>query len=110
MKKVSKFAIFSTIALIFSLVSLLSNTAYAAMADESHNINYEIQEAGGGDASIADGYFTIPAKLTVDGHTQTIVLNVTSAEMIKSLPVQGTPVYVVSDIGDSRVVKFNVND
>lgn len=110
MKKVSKFAIFATIALIFSLVSLPSNTAYAAMADGTHNINYEIQEAGGGGASIADGYFTKPAKLTVDGNTHTIELTVTSAEMIKSLSVQGTPVNVVSDSGDSRTVKFNVSD
>ena len=110
MRKVSKFAILATLALIFSLVSLPTNTAFAAMADGTHNISYEIQEAGGGGVSIADGYFTKPAKLTVDGNTHTIELTVTSAEMIKSLSVQGTPVDVVSDNGDSRTVKFNVSD
>lgn len=110
MKNFSKLAILATLALILSVVSLPSNTAYAAMADGTHSINYEIQEAGGGGVSIADGYFTKPAKLTVDGNTHTIELTVTSAEMIKSLSVQGTPVDVVSDNGDTRTVKFNVSD
>src|SRR5699024_11776168 len=34
----------------------------------------------------------------------------TSADMIKSLSVNGSPVQVVSDSGDTRVVKFSVSD
>lgn len=110
MKKFSRLAIFATLALIMSLISLPANTAFAALADGTHDINYEIQEAGGGSTSIADGYFSKPAKLTVDGSSQSIQLTLTSADMIKSLSVQGTPVSVVSDSGDTRVVKFNVKD
>ncbi len=110
MKKFSKLAIFATLALIISLVSLPANTAFAAMADGTHDISYEIQEAGGGSVSIADGYFSKPAKLTVNGSSQSIQLTLTSADMIKSLSVQGTPVEVVSDSGDTRVVKFKVKD
>lgn len=110
MKKFSKLVLFATLALIVSLVSLPANTAFAAMADGTYDISYEVQKAGGGGASIADGYFSKPAKLTVNGDSQSIQLTLTSADMIKSLSVNGSPVQVVSDSGDTRVVKFSVSD
>lgn len=110
MKKFSKLVLFATLALIVSLVSLPVNTAFAAMADGTYDISYEVKKAGGGGASIADGYFSKPAKLTVNGSSQTVQLTLTSADMIKSLSVNGSPVQVVSDSGDRRVVKFSVSD
>ncbi len=110
MKKFSKLAIFATLALIMSLISLPANTAFAELADGTHDISYEVQEAGGGSTSIADGYFSKPAKLTVKDGVENIEVTLTSADMIKSLSVQGTPVDVVSDSGDTRVVKFDVKD
>lgn len=110
MKRTLSFTILATIALIFSLIALPANNVSAAFAEGTYDISYEVQEAGGGSVSIADGYFSKPAKLTVNGNSQSIQLTVTSADMIKSLSVQGTPVQVVSDSGDTRVVKFNVSD
>src|SRR5699024_5748335 len=110
MKKVSKFAIFATIALIFSLVSLPSSTAYEAMAARTNNNNYGTQEAGGGGAPIPYCYSTNPAKLNVDVNTFAIESTVASAEIITPLSVPGTPVNVVSDRCDSRTVKFTVSE
>lgn len=96
-------------ALIFSLVFVPIDSASAQIPDGTHNVSYEVKESGSNNTSIADGYFSKPAKLTVSGGTTTVQITLTGAEMIKSLSVQGTPVTVVSDSGDTRVVKFNVS-
>src|SRR5699024_3145707 len=101
--------IFIGLALIFSLIALPVGTALAAYADGSYEISYEIKEAGNDNTSIEDGYFSKPATLTIEGGAQYIQLTLTSSDMIKSLSVEGTPVDVVSDSGDTRVVKFKVN-
>lgn len=110
MKKNLRFTFLAAIALIFSLIALPANNVSAAFADGTYDINYEIKEAGGGSTSIADGYFTKPAKLTVKDGAQSIQLTVTSADMIKSLSIGGSPVQVVSDSGDTRVVKFSASN
>lgn len=110
MIKLIRFSFIATIALIFSLIALPTNNVAAAHANGTYDINYEIKEAGGGSTSIADGYFSKPAKLTVNDGNYTVQLTVTSADMIKSLSVGGSPVQVVSDSGSTRVVKFSASN
>jgi len=105
-----QFVLLSVIAvLILSLVFVPVDSASAQIADGTYNISYEVKQDGSNNTSIADGYFTKPAKLTVNGGTKTVQITLTGAEMIKSLSVQGSPVSVVSDSGSTRVVKFNVS-
>lgn len=96
-------------ALIFSLVFVPIDTASAEIADGTYKVQYEVKQSNSKNTSIADGYFSKPATLTVNGGTKTIQITLTGADMIKSLSVQGSPVTVVSDSGDTRVVKFNVS-
>lgn len=98
-------------ALVFTLTFLVLPTgnASAAIADGSYQINYEMKEASSDNTSIADGYFTKPATLTVENGAQYIQFTVTSAEMVKSLSAPSGPVTVVSDSGDTRTVKFRVD-
>ena len=110
MIKIIRFSFIATIALIFSLIALPTNNVAAAHANGTYDINYEIKEAGGGSTSIADGYFSKPAKLTVKDGNYTVQLTITSADMIKSLSVGGSPVQVVSDSGSTRVVKFSASN
>src|SRR5690625_4923861 len=101
--------LFIVFALILSLVFIPVDSASAAIADGTYDVSYEVKQAGSNNTSIADGYFSKPAKVTVSGGKATVQITLTGAEMIKSLSVQGTPVSVVSDNGSTRVVKFNVS-
>jgi len=98
------------IAIIFSIVILPHGTAFADIADGTYQINYEMKEAGSESTSIADGYFTSPAKLTVENGVNTVQITLTGAEMIKSLSAPSGPVTVISDNGDTRVVQFTVDN
>lgn len=97
------------IVLMVTFVLLPTVSASASIADGSYEINYEMKEASSDSTSIADGYFTKPATLTVENGAQYIQLTVTSAEMVKSIGVPSGPVTVVSDNGDTRTVKFKVD-
>lgn len=108
MKKFSSISIFAALALIISLIALPASTVFAAYAEGTHEINYEVLKDDGDGVSIADGYFTKPATLTVQDGVNYIQLTLTSSDMIESLSVNGSPVEVVSDSGDTRVVKFKV--
>src|SRR5690625_1666658 len=99
----------TAIVLTITFVVLPTGSASASIADGSYQINYEMKEASSNSTSIADGYFTKPATLTVENGTQYIQLTVTSADMVKSLSAPSGPVTVVSDNGDTRTVKFRVD-
>lgn len=106
----SKFSVLAVIsALVLALAFVPVDSASAEIADGTYKIQYEVKQSGSNNTSIADGYFSKPATLTVSGGKKTIQITLTGAEMIKSLSVQGTPVTVVSDSGSTRVVKFNVS-
>lgn len=96
-------------ALVLSFVVLPIDSASAAIADGTYKVQYEVKKSGSNSTSIADGYFSKPATVTVSGGKATVQITLTGAEMIKSLSVQGTPVTVISDSGSTRVVKFNVS-
>src|SRR5690625_2285826 len=100
----------TAIVLTITFIALPTGNVSAAIADGSYEIGYEMKEASSDNTSIADGYFSKPATLTVENGTQYIQLTVTSAEMVKSLSAPSGPVTVVSDSGDTRTVQFPVDD
>src|SRR5699024_6485180 len=102
----------AAVAIIFTLSIIIPQSiAYAAIKDGTYEINYEMKEAGNDNTSIADGYFTKPATLTVADGVQYIQLTVTSSSMIKSLSAPSGPVEIVSEDegNETRTVKFRVD-
>src|SRR5699024_3440553 len=67
------------------------------------------KEKSSDNTSIADGYFSKPATLTVKDGVKHIQLTVTGADMIKKLVAPSGSVSVVSDNGETRTVKFRVD-
>ncbi|MBU5467579.1 NEAT domain-containing protein [Virgibacillus sp. MSJ-26] len=108
-KRFSSFIALTAMVLTLSLFILPQEPIFADIADGTYEVNYEMKEAGSDNTSIADGYFSKPATLTVENGVKTIQLTVTGADMIKSLSAPNGPVDVVSDNGDTRTVKFNVD-
>lgn len=108
-KKFSLWMALTAIVLTITFVVSPAGNVSAAIADGSYQINYEMKEAGSDSTSIADGYFSKPATLTVENGAQYIQLTVTSADMVKSLSAPSGPVTVISDSGDTRTVKFRVD-
>lgn len=75
-------------------------------ADGKYDINYTVKHATEDKTSAADNFFTKPAQLIVENGKQTIQLQLTGSEMIKSLKVAGVEVTVISEDSDTKVVSF----
>jgi len=97
-------------AMVLSVLFFVSPVS-AQIADGTYEINYEMKEADNDNTSIADGYFTKPATLTVENGVQHIQLTLTGIEYIKSLSGPAGPVDIISEdeANDTRVVKFPVD-
>src|SRR5699024_5985961 len=108
-KKFSSLLLIATALVLTITLGLPKETVFADIADGTYEINYEMKEAGSENTSIADGYFSKPATLTVENGTKYVQLTVTSASMIKSLSAPSGPVDVVSEGDDTRTVKFRVD-
>jgi heme-binding NEAT domain protein len=97
-------------ALIFALVAA---PVGAQFADGTYEVNYEMKEESSDNTSIADGYFTSPATVTVENGTYTVTLSVTGNEYIQSLSLtNGGSVNVISEdaANDLTTVQFQVSD
>jgi len=102
--------------IVFSFLLVLSfaiapSSTFAAIADGTYKINYEMKEANSDNTSIADGYFTKPATLTVKNGVQYITLTVTGSNYIKSLSAPSGPVEIISEDTEklTRTVRFKVD-
>lgn len=100
-------------AFVLAIAFIASPTGPVAadIADGKYEINYEMKEASSENTSIADGYFTKPATLTVQDGVKYIQLTVTSSSMIKSLSAPSGPVEVISEdeANETRTVRFRVD-
>lgn len=108
MKKRLSIALTAIIAAIF-LVIIPTNSAFA-IADGTYNVSYKVVEAGNNNVSIADGYFSKPAKLTVENGKNYVQMTLTDSDYIKSLSGPYGNVTVVSEGNNTRVVKMQVGD
>lgn len=99
-----------TFAAIILATFFVASPVSAQIADGTYKVNYEMKESGSANTSIADGYFTKPATLTVQNGVQYIQLTVTGSNYIKSLSTPTGPVSVVSEntANQTRTVKFRV--
>src|SRR5699024_12761708 len=108
-KKFSSLLLIVTALVLTITLGLPQETVFADIADGTYEINYEMKEAGNENTSIADGYFSKPATLTVENGTKYIQLTVTNADMVESLSGPNGPVDVISEGDDTRTVKFSVD-
>ena len=111
MKKVSSLLLAFSL-LIFTLGVFPNETAYAAIADGTYNVPFEIKENGSQNTSIADGYFQKPAKLIVENGTQNVEFTITSSEWVKSLsgPFGQETVINEDTANNTRTVRLQIND
>src|SRR5690625_5808899 len=82
-KKFSSLLLIVTALVLTITLGLPKETVFADIADGTYEVNYEMKEAGSDNTSIADGYFSKPATLTVENGTKYIQLTVTSADMVE---------------------------
>lgn len=100
-----------SIAIIAILVTITlaffpTGSAFAQLADGTYDLPYSVKEAGNNNVSIADGYFSKPAKLIVKNGEKHVQMTIKEANYVKSL----SNTSVVSDNGNTRVVQMKVND
>ncbi|MGG0889110.1 NEAT domain-containing protein [Cytobacillus horneckiae] len=104
----------SCLAMLFGLFLFLAPTIHtsAQLADGSYSVPYSVIKPDSGSASMADGYFAKPAKVTVK-NGQTLVELTTTSSMIKEFQVESAGslknVTTVSQNGENETVQFAVD-
>lgn len=95
---------------MFLAIFVIVQPVSAQIADGTYELDYEMKEAHSENTSIADGYFTKPATLTVQNGVQYIQMTVTGSNYIESLSAPTGPVETLSEDTEKhiRVVKFKV--
>lgn len=74
-------------AFIFTISLVVSpvGSVFAAIADGTYQVNYEMKEKSSDSTSIADGYFVKPAKLSVENGKNFITVTLTNSDYVRSL-------------------------
>lgn len=99
--------------IVFSLfqVATPDNTAYAAtFQDGTYDVSFSLKEAGSNNASIADGYFSKPAKLVVKNGVNHVQLTTTESDWLKSISGPKGNASDLGGSGNSRTVQLEVGD
>ena len=97
--------------LLISLVFLgiATPTSAAGLEDGEYRVTYSVLKADSDSASMADGYFNKPAKLIVENGVITTQIGLNTSA-ITEFEVNGKPVTVLSENGESSTVQFQVNN
>lgn len=98
---------------LFSIVLIFSaNDAADAASFENgtYNVSFELKEAGNNNTSIADGYFSKPAKLIVKNGVNYIQITTTESDWVKSVTGPKGAATVISESGNTRTVQFDAGD
>lgn len=107
MRKKISIAVATILAAVFLLFAPANAGFVSANAQE---VSYEVKEAGSNNTSVADGYFIKPAKFTVENGKNFLEFSLKDADYVKSLSGPYGAVRVISDSGNKRVVKLQVDD
>lgn len=95
---------------VFQMV-IPSQVAHAATFESgTYSIPFELKESGNNNTSIADGYFTKPAKLIVKNGVNYIQLTTNQSDWIKSISGPKGSATVISESGNTRTVQFEAGD
>src|SRR5690625_765142 len=97
--------------MVLTLVFLpAGNVSAATFADGTYDVPFELKEAGSNNTSIADGYFSKPAKLIVKNGVNYVQLTVSSSDYVKSISGPNGGATVISDGGDTETRHFERSD
>jgi len=107
LNKVSK-----TLTLLVAVLVLFLGTSNFAKAaewkDGEYSVSFSVLKGDSDSASMADGYFVKPAKLTINNGAILAQISINTSS-IKEFKVNGKAVTVLSDNGKSSTVQFAVN-
>lgn len=83
----------------------------AALVDGIHTINYQVNKPDSSSASIANDYFTKPAKLIVDNGTMKVQITIKNSSWVTEFNPPGGVTVISSNPGSNeRVVQFSINN
>lgn len=89
---------------------IVAPTAEASsISDGTYTVPYTIKSSNGG-ASIADGYFTGSANVTVKNGSAVAELTVSSGQYVKSLNSSSGSGSLISESGDTKIFSLPVGD
>lgn len=97
--------------ILFLLVNFRAEETLAAtLADGTYSINYSVLENGTDSVSIADGYFSKPATVTIKDQQATVELQVTNSSWITSFSAGSNNRVLSSDTAnDTRKIQFTTS-
>ena len=104
-----KFSILFT-AVITAILLIFIPSNNVDVSANSAQVDVEIKEAGSNNTSIANEYFANKATYTVENGKNYVQMTITDAQFVKSLSGPYGAAQVISDSGDTRVVKLQVGD
>ncbi len=83
----------------------------AAIADGTYSIQYQVNKPGSNSASIANDYFSKPAKLVVNNGKMTVQLTIKKSGWVTQFnPPGGAKVISANEATDQRTVEFSVSN
>lgn len=98
------------VAIAFVVCMALPSLSYAAVADGTYSIDYQVNKPNDSSASIANDYFAKPATLTVKDGQMTIELTIKNSSWVTEFnPAGGATVVSENVASDERVVQFPVD-
>ncbi len=95
--------------MVFMLAFIAPVQSNAAIADGTYSINYQVNKPGSNSASMANDYFSKPAKLIVKNGKMTMQLTIKNSTWVTQFnPPGGAKVISTSESADQRTVQFSV--
>ncbi|MER1955779.1 MAG: heme uptake protein IsdC [Solibacillus sp.] len=99
----------TVITMVFMLAFMAPVQSNAAIADGTYSINYQVNKPGSNSASMANDYFSKPAKLIVNNGKMTMQLTIKNSAWVTQFnPPGGAKVISANEGADQRVVQFSV--
>lgn len=102
---------FMIVAALFLVAFTLPNYSFAAIADGTYDVNYQVNKPGSNSASMANDYFLKPAKLIVNNGKMTMQITIKNSSWVTEFnPPGGAKVTSRNDAADQRIVQFPVSN
>lgn len=110
-KKFSVVMALTALILTISLVVSPVGSVFAAIADGTYDVHYEMKEKSSDSTSIANGYFVKPAKLSVENGKNFITVTITNSDYVQSVSGPNGATKVSEDTANNTVTyKMQVGD